>query len=170
MSISSASHDGKVPTFGHSFDAQPQLESGIMDYGNMNIDIPEPSDKLHFGILPGSGSRSVGGVTTSPSFNGDEIDALFHEMAELDTTQWSLNRSQGLKDFGFQDDSTFEAFCNDPDRLMLSDTYMGPAFSKNVTNIDNQSAYSSSLTRQDRDSDNAPETTAFDIFNNGWNG
>lgn len=68
------------------------------------------------------------GLGTSPSFNGDEIDALFHEMAQLDTTQWTMGRTQGLRDFGFADDSTFEAFCNDPARLMLSDAYMGPAF------------------------------------------
>jgi hypothetical protein len=68
------------------------------------------------------------GAGTTPSFNGDEIDALFHEMAQLDTTQWTMDRTQALKEFGFSDDSTFEAFCNDPDRLMLSDGFMGPVF------------------------------------------
>ena len=68
------------------------------------------------------------GLGTSPSFSGDEIDALFHEMAQLDTTQWTMDRTQGLKDFGFADDSTFEAFCNDPERLMLSSIDMDPTF------------------------------------------
>lgn len=55
-------------------------------------------------------------IATSPSFQGDEIDALFHEMAQLDTTEWASGRNQGLKDFGF-DDLSFQQFCNDPDRL-----------------------------------------------------
>jgi hypothetical protein len=61
-------------------------------------------------------------VATSPSFHGDEIDALFHEMAQLDTAEWATGRRQGLKDLGF-DDMTFEAFCNDPDRLYSSNTF-----------------------------------------------
>ena len=56
-------------------------------------------------------------IATSPSFQGDEIDALFREMAQLDTTEWADGRDQGLKDFGFADALTFEAFCNDPDRV-----------------------------------------------------
>jgi hypothetical protein len=56
-------------------------------------------------------------IATSPSFQGDEIDALFREMAQLDATEWSSGRTQGLRDLAFPDDLTFEAFCNDPDRL-----------------------------------------------------
>jgi hypothetical protein len=78
------------------------------------------------------------GIATSPSFTGDEIDALFHEMAQLDTTRWTDNRTQGLKDFGFADDSTFEAFCNDPDRLIYSDTYMAPAINSTNSQLYNQ--------------------------------
>ncbi|KAJ5112933.1 hypothetical protein N7456_001467 [Penicillium angulare] len=51
-----------------------------------------------------------------PSVNGD-LDAIFKDLAYLDTTEWSNNREAGLKDFGFIDDSTFQAFCHDPDRL-----------------------------------------------------
>ena len=29
-----------------------------------------------------------------------------------------MGREQGLKDFGFMDDTTFRAFCNDPERLI----------------------------------------------------
>jgi Fungal specific transcription factor domain len=55
---------------------------------------------------------------TSPSFSGDDVDAIFHDLAHLDTTEWTSNREQGLQEFGFADDLTFQAFCNDPDRLV----------------------------------------------------
>ncbi|RMZ86731.1 hypothetical protein DV736_g6046, partial [Chaetothyriales sp. CBS 134916] len=59
-------------------------------------------------------------ISTSPSLHGDDIDALFREMAQLDTTEWADGRNQGLKDFGFADAMTFEAFCNDPNRVLSS--------------------------------------------------
>lgn len=49
--------------------------------------------------------------------NVGDIDAIFKDLAYLDTTEWATNREAGLKDFGFLDDSTFQAFCHDPDRL-----------------------------------------------------
>lgn len=108
------------------FTPGPTFEQAPMDFGSMNVDVPDSGNRPLQGHALSHRASSTGGMATSPSFNGDEIDALFHEMAELDTTQWSLDRSQALKDFGFSDDTTFEAFCNDPDRLMLSDAYMGP--------------------------------------------
>jgi Fungal specific transcription factor domain len=57
-------------------------------------------------------------VEASPSFHGDDVDAIFHNLVHLDTTEWTNSRSQGLKDFGFADDMTFQAFCNDPERLV----------------------------------------------------
>jgi hypothetical protein len=106
--------------------AQPESYLG---HTHRNLDIPMQSD-LALDTTTGSeiARNSVSAMATSPSFNGDEIDALFHEMAQLDTTQWTDNRTQGLKDFGFADDSTFEAFCNDPDRLVFPEAYMAPAF------------------------------------------
>lgn len=99
-------------------------ESG---YGRMSIDQPGHGNvTLPTKLAMQKGSQI--GLGTSPSFNGDDIDALFHEMARLDTDQWMIDRSKGLEEFGFKDDSTFEAFCNDPSRLMLSDVYMGPIF------------------------------------------
>ena len=96
-----------------------------VDWGN-TIDIPTGSTNMPTGGLitgPASnGSRNDtsalynASIATSPSFQGDEIDALFHEMAQLDTTEWTSGRNQGLKDIGF-DDLSFEQFCNDPDRL-----------------------------------------------------
>lgn len=65
-------------------------------------------------------------IATSPSFQGDEIDALFHEMAQLDTTEWATGRNQGLKDFGFNDMQAFEEFCNDPDRVFSSNAEIEP--------------------------------------------
>lgn len=56
----------------------------------------------------------------SPSFQGDDIDAIFHNLAHLDTTDWTNGREQGLQDFGFTDETTFQAFCNDPERLATS--------------------------------------------------
>ena len=55
---------------------------------------------------------------TSPSLQGDDIDAFFYNLAHLDTTEWTNNRQQGLQDFGFADESTFQAFCNDTTRLV----------------------------------------------------
>jgi len=55
----------------------------------------------------------------SPSFQGDEVDAVFHEMAHLDTNEWMDERATGLRDFGFNDESAFIDFCNDPERLAL---------------------------------------------------
>ena len=55
------------------------------------------------------------------SFHGDDVDAIFYNLAHLDTTDWMHNRQQGLKDFGFSDDSTFLEFCNDPERLITTD-------------------------------------------------
>jgi hypothetical protein len=53
----------------------------------------------------------------APGPNPEDLDAIFKDLAYLDTTEWSSNREAGLKDFGFLDDSTFQAFCHDPDRL-----------------------------------------------------
>ncbi|KAJ5915281.1 transcriptional regulator family: Fungal Specific TF [Penicillium verhagenii] len=60
-----------------------------------------------------------------PVGNGD-LDAIFKDLAYLDTTEWSNNREAGLKDFGFLDDSTFQAFCHDPDRLVGSQPLVHP--------------------------------------------
>jgi hypothetical protein len=56
----------------------------------------------------------------SPSFQGDDVDMIFHNLAYLDTTDWTNNRERGLQDFGFADESTFQDFCNDPERMVPS--------------------------------------------------
>ena len=129
-----ASNSGYPPHFANqaSADYTPILEQprqpAASDYRPMSIDPPGQGTGPVHGWDAAAQQGPGMGLGTSPSFNGDEIDALFHEMAQLDTTQWSMDRTQGLKDFGFADDSTFEAFCNDRDRLMLSDGDLGPAF------------------------------------------
>lgn len=131
--FASSLKQSNFPTIGDNTDyTLPQREiqpSGTMplDYEPMSLD-PSNQNQMTFDSALIAQKETPLGLGTSPSFNGDEIDALFHEMAQLDTTQWTMGRTQGLRDFGFADDSTFEAFCNDPARLMLSDAYMGPAF------------------------------------------
>ncbi|KAJ5609875.1 transcriptional regulator family: Fungal Specific TF [Penicillium herquei] len=61
----------------------------------------------------------------NPAGNGD-LDAIFKDLAYLDTTEWSNNREAGLKDFGFLDESTFQAFCHDPDRLVNTQPLVHP--------------------------------------------
>ncbi|CAI7635515.1 unnamed protein product [Penicillium pancosmium] len=62
-------------------------------------------------------STSIPGPGPGPAPGPEDLDAIFKDLAYLDTTEWSSNREAGLKDFGFLDDSTFQAFCHDPDRL-----------------------------------------------------
>ncbi|KAJ5129171.1 uncharacterized protein N7515_005210 [Penicillium bovifimosum] len=69
--------------------------------------------------------------TSNPMTSGSmtsvgDIDAIFKDLAYLDTTEWATNREAGLKDFGFLDDSTFQAFCHDPDRLGGSQPLVHP--------------------------------------------
>lgn len=134
------------------------------------IDIPTGTSSLQDGSLAtttpqGSSSMNPMGmynpsIATSPSFQGDEIDALFHEMAQLDTTEWTSGRNQGLKDFGF-DDLTFEQFCNDPDRL-FSTNFVDPR----------QQAVDQRQTADFSMPDLLPQTQNFgyDMSHNVWNG
>ncbi|KAE8377529.1 fungal-specific transcription factor domain-containing protein [Aspergillus bertholletiae] len=55
-----------------------------------------------------------------------DLDSIFKDLAYLDTTEWATSREAGLKDFGFLDDSTFQAFCHDPDRLAGSQPLVHP--------------------------------------------
>lgn len=152
------------------FAVRPTFEPGSMEYGSMSVDVPEPESRPSFGHALSQRASSTAGMATSPSFNGDEIDVLFHEMAELDTTQWSLDRSQALKDFGFSDDTTFEAFCNDPDRLMLSDAYMGPAFGQKGGVGGNQSLLTSNPSVFGQVQGDYGQSFDLDAVGNSWAG
>ncbi|KAH8432523.1 putative C6 transcription factor [Aspergillus melleus] len=63
---------------------------------------------------------------SEPSVSSRDIDSIFKDLAYLDTTEWATSREAGLKDFGFIDDSTFHAFCHDPDRLAGSQPLVHP--------------------------------------------
>ncbi|PYI07424.1 hypothetical protein BO78DRAFT_92280 [Aspergillus sclerotiicarbonarius CBS 121057] len=80
------------------------------------------SSTMMSGTAPaGMHDRSVpsGGSDTAERHIGPtgDIDAIFKDLAYLDTTEWANSREAALKDFGFIDDNTFQAFCHDPDRL-----------------------------------------------------
>ncbi|KAL4901026.1 hypothetical protein BDW74DRAFT_87486 [Aspergillus multicolor] len=54
------------------------------------------------------------------------LDAIFRDLAYLDTTEWATSREAGLKDFGFMDDITFQEFCHDPQRIAGSQPLVHP--------------------------------------------
>ena len=60
--------------------------------------------------------------TSMPMEMTNDLDALFDDLAHLDTTDWAIEREHGFKDFGFNDEMTFRAFCNDPERLNASNS------------------------------------------------
>lgn len=122
------------PTSDTALNASAAFANTPQSYWNGNIDIPPGPAGIDGGGMSMNAHRASTGnptnmynpsIATSPSFQGDEIDALFHEMAQLDTTEWATGRTQGLRDFGFNDVETFEQFCNDPERL-FSDTFTDP--------------------------------------------
>ncbi|OOF92911.1 hypothetical protein ASPCADRAFT_210146 [Aspergillus carbonarius ITEM 5010] len=89
------------------------------------------SSTMMSGTAPtGMHDRSIpsGGSDTTERHIGPtgDIDAIFKDLAYLDTTEWSNSREAALKDFGFIDDSTFQAFCHDPDRLAGSQPLVHP--------------------------------------------
>nr|KAK5440401.1 hypothetical protein LTR18_007689 [Exophiala xenobiotica] len=135
---------GSVPGYHHVYGAQSSqhLPGASLDYPATDIDQP-PQQALP-GLDDHSGKRSTGYLrpSTSPTFDGDEIDALFHEMAQLDTNEWCIGRTQGLRDFGFMDGSTFEAFCNDPNRLLLDEGLSDPTPHLNQMSYETQASSS----------------------------
>ncbi|KAJ5684830.1 transcriptional regulator family: Fungal Specific TF [Penicillium maclennaniae] len=90
---------------------------------------PDPStpNTMMSGMAPASDRSVPAGdlMGFNPAGTGD-LDMIFKDLAYLDTTEWSNNREAGLRDFGFLDDSTFQAFCHDPDRLVDSQTLVHP--------------------------------------------
>ncbi|KAI1611416.1 fungal-specific transcription factor domain-containing protein [Exophiala viscosa] len=141
----------------------------IVDYGVVNAEVPDQPQPANANWANSSMRQgTVVRTATSPSFDGDEIDALFDEMAQLDTTEWSTDRMQGLRDFGFADESTFEAFCNDPDRLILSNGYAAPTFGYRTNTFahDAQATISTELDNQIPDT--ISQMNPFEIPNNNW--
>jgi hypothetical protein len=72
------------------------------------------------GNVTPAGLAMPAATEASPSFYGDEVDAIFHSFVGLDTTDWTDNRQKGLAEFGFADEDAFQAFCNDPERLLTT--------------------------------------------------
>ena len=54
-------------------------------------------------------------VQSSPSFQGDDVDAIFHNLVHLDANDWTA--ANPFQDLGFADDLAFQAFCEDNDRI-----------------------------------------------------
>lgn len=59
-------------------------------------------------------------MTDEASSSPNDLDSIFKDLAYIDTTDWANSRQEGLREFGFMDDNTFQAFCHDPDRLVGS--------------------------------------------------
>ena len=93
----------------------------------MSLNVSQPNqDGMDLAIARMGPSTPAGLVMpavteASPSIYGDEVDAIFHNLVHLDTTDWTDNRQKGLADFGFADEDAFQAFCNDPERLLATD-------------------------------------------------
>ena len=58
-------------------------------------------------------------VQSSPSFQGDDVDAIFHNLVHLDANDWAA--ANPFQDLGFADDLAFQAFCEDNDRISAAD-------------------------------------------------
>ncbi|EXJ88994.1 hypothetical protein A1O3_02058 [Capronia epimyces CBS 606.96] len=152
-----------IPLFTGSAEQASQMASTSIDYGAIDRNVTQHA----FDSVLVDESSLARMTATAPGFDGDEIDALFHEMAQLDTTQWTMDRTQGLRDFGFADDSTFEAFCNDPDRLMLTEGYIAPTLDDN-----HGGAYGTQTTSPAGDGRNRPPQvrlrSTFEGFGGPW--
>ncbi|GIK06785.1 hypothetical protein Aspvir_002437 [Aspergillus viridinutans] len=97
------------------------------DSSSSNPAIPGNANFSDRSRQPGqNSSRDLGKSMTDGQTAPSDIDAIFKDLAYLDTTDWATSREAGLKDFGFLDDSTFQAFCHDPDRLVGSQPLVHP--------------------------------------------
>jgi hypothetical protein len=96
--------------------------------GSAHQQPPTPDSSTSNTMMAGNVPPSEGMVfnPTSADYNAGDMDAIFKDLAYLDTTEWATSREAGLKDFGFLDDSTFQAFCHDPDRLAGSQPLVHP--------------------------------------------
>ena len=88
---------------------------------------PAPADPPASSSADNRALNPTEGLPPAPSSSSSDIDAIFSDLAYLDTTEWATSREAGLKDFGFLDDSTFQAFCHDPDRLVGSEPLVHPS-------------------------------------------
>ncbi|EPS31919.1 hypothetical protein PDE_06878 [Penicillium oxalicum 114-2] len=110
----------------------PRVADRIFASGATQVQPRTPESYMSNPMFAGNPSTSDPSTSVTepmqfphPAITSD-LDAIFKDLAYLDTTEWSSNREAGLKDFGFLDDSTFQAFCHDPDRLMGSQPLVHP--------------------------------------------
>ncbi|KAK5956473.1 hypothetical protein OHC33_001958 [Knufia fluminis] len=103
-----------VATMPHQWTPQRQIPSLASPLYSRNS-----FSQTNWPALPQPQQFGTAFPVASPSFQGDEVDAIFHEMAHLDTNEWTNDRAMGLKDFGFTDESAFMDFCNDPERISV---------------------------------------------------
>jgi hypothetical protein len=107
--------------------AQSHSHPPTPDSSSSNPTLPGNANSSDRSQRPGrNSSRDLGTSVTDGQTAPSDIDAIFKDLAYLDTTDWATSREAGLKDFGFLDDSTFQAFCHDPDRLVGSQPLVHP--------------------------------------------
>jgi hypothetical protein len=97
---------------------EPTLDLEGLDLPMSGMDQPMLNTSVEQQAMPAG--LTMPASDPSPSFQGDDVDMIFHNLAYLDTTDWTNNRERGLQDFGFADESTFQDFCNDPERIVSS--------------------------------------------------
>ncbi|KAJ5489548.1 hypothetical protein N7539_004438 [Penicillium diatomitis] len=122
------------PALSDRLTAAPNMADRMFAPGTANPQPRTPDSYMSssvFGGKPATSDLSVpvhkqASFSHSASTITSDLDAIFNDLAYLDTTEWSNNREAGLKDFGFLDDSTFQAFCHDPDRLLGSQPLVHP--------------------------------------------
>ncbi|OJJ08439.1 hypothetical protein ASPVEDRAFT_143921 [Aspergillus versicolor CBS 583.65] len=122
--------------------ADPASELDAMLHGSPQPHPPTPDSSVSNPMAPGDSAatneHSIGSAISNNhtssstsenkihSSNSTSLDAIFKDLAYLDTTEWATSREAGLKDFGFIDDTTFQEFCHDPDRLAGSQPLVHP--------------------------------------------
>ncbi|KAL6234304.1 hypothetical protein BDW75DRAFT_212647 [Aspergillus navahoensis] len=94
--------------------------------GNSTTNASAPANEHSMTLAGKNTSTSISGDQVSDDTGAASLDAIFKDLAYLDTTEWATSREAGLKDFGFMDDTTFQEFCHDPDRLAGSQPLVHP--------------------------------------------
>lgn len=139
-SHSQSGHD-RVPSSTMDI-ADPASELDAMLHGPSQPHPPTPDSSVSNPMVSGdSAAANEHSIGSAPSNNhttsctsdniiqassNASLDAIFKDLAYLDTTEWATSREAGLKDFGFIDDTTFQEFCHDPDRLAGSQPLVHP--------------------------------------------
>jgi hypothetical protein len=113
---------------------KPTLDLEVPDLPMPGMDQPMSGMSVEQQAMPAGLTMPMS--DSSPRFQGDDVDMIFHNLAYLDTTDWTNNRERGLQDFGFADESAFQDFCNDPERMVPSSgTPFGPPVNEATGNF-----------------------------------